>query len=188
MWNLVSNITLLAALLKLICIAKIFRRVSQNVQRDGTIGHFGIKFGMRIWRIQSLISFGQRLEFKNLESQNLQEKLFTLFCFLLFTFSKLQRYRGVFCKVGILKNFANFTGKHLCWVLLSIKLHAYSWKPLTVFAKNSILDVWLLFLRFSKEYYFLRKRNKVRTLLNKQSIRIRLRIRMSKLRIRKLHN
>ena len=28
----------------------------------------------------------------------------------------------VFCKIGVLKNFANFTGKHLCWSLLLIKL------------------------------------------------------------------
>ena len=28
------------------------------------------------------------------------------------------------CKVGGLKNFANFTGKHLCWSLFSIKLQA----------------------------------------------------------------
>ena len=28
----------------------------------------------------------------------------------------------VFCKKGFLKKFANFTGKHLCWSLFSIKL------------------------------------------------------------------
>ena len=28
----------------------------------------------------------------------------------------------VFCKKGVLKNFANFTGKHLCWSLFIIKL------------------------------------------------------------------
>ena len=30
----------------------------------------------------------------------------------------------VFCKKGVLKNFANFTGKHLCWSLFLIKLQA----------------------------------------------------------------
>ena len=30
----------------------------------------------------------------------------------------------VFCKKGILKNFANFTGKQLCWSLILIKLQA----------------------------------------------------------------
>ena len=30
----------------------------------------------------------------------------------------------VFCKKGVLENFANFKGKHLCWSLLLIKLQA----------------------------------------------------------------
>ena len=30
----------------------------------------------------------------------------------------------VFCKIGVLKNFANFTEKHLCWCLFLIKLQA----------------------------------------------------------------
>ena len=30
----------------------------------------------------------------------------------------------MFCKKGILKNFANFTGKHLCWRLLLLKIQA----------------------------------------------------------------
>ena len=28
----------------------------------------------------------------------------------------------MFLKIGVLKNFANFTGKHLCWSLFLIKL------------------------------------------------------------------
>ena len=31
----------------------------------------------------------------------------------------------VFCKKGVLRIFASFTGKHLCWSLLLIKLHAF---------------------------------------------------------------
>ena len=31
---------------------------------------------------------------------------------------------GVFCKKGVLRNFANFTGKHLCESLFLIKLEA----------------------------------------------------------------
>ena len=31
----------------------------------------------------------------------------------------------VFCKKGVLKIFASFTGKHLCWSLFLIKLHAF---------------------------------------------------------------
>ena len=30
----------------------------------------------------------------------------------------------MFFKIGVLKNFANFTGKHLCWSLFLIKLQA----------------------------------------------------------------
>ena len=30
----------------------------------------------------------------------------------------------MYCKLGVLKNFANFTGKHLCWSHFSIKLQA----------------------------------------------------------------
>ena len=31
---------------------------------------------------------------------------------------------AVVCKIGVLKNFANFTGKHLCWSLFLINLQA----------------------------------------------------------------
>ena len=31
----------------------------------------------------------------------------------------------LFCKKCVLENFANFTGKHLCWSLFSIKFHAF---------------------------------------------------------------
>ena len=30
----------------------------------------------------------------------------------------------VFCKKGVLKNFVNYIGKHLCWILFSIKFQA----------------------------------------------------------------
>ena len=30
----------------------------------------------------------------------------------------------MFVKIDVLKNFANFTGKHLCWSLILIKLQA----------------------------------------------------------------
>ena len=32
----------------------------------------------------------------------------------------------MFFEIGVLKNFANFAGKHLCWSLFLIKLQAYS--------------------------------------------------------------
>ena len=39
----------------------------------------------------------------------------------------------VFFKIGVLKSFTNFTGKHLCWILLLKKLAG--WRPATLFKK-----------------------------------------------------
>ena len=43
----------------------------------------------------------------------------------------------VFCKKGVLKNFANFTGKHLCQSLFYIKkgtlAQVFSWKFCEIF-------------------------------------------------------
>ena len=39
---------------------------------------------------------------------------------------KISHYRSsraqIFFKIGVLKTFANFTGKHMCWSLFLIKL------------------------------------------------------------------
>ena len=35
------------------------------------------------------------------------------------------RHLQVFLKIGVLKNFAIFTGKYLCWSFLLIKLQAF---------------------------------------------------------------
>ena len=45
----------------------------------------------------------------------------------------------VFCKKGILKNVANFTGKHLCWSVFLIKLQA--WR-LAVSKLSTLTDVF----------------------------------------------
>ena len=47
----------------------------------------------------------------------------------------------VFFKKGILKNFANLTGKHMCWSLFLIKLQA--WGPVTLLKRDSNTDVFL---------------------------------------------
>ena len=39
------------------------------------------------------------------------------------------------CKIGALKDFANFTGKHLCWSLFLIKLQA--WRPAILVKRDS---------------------------------------------------
>ena len=49
-----------------------------------------------------------------------------IFSFLLFCLRKdTSSHRGCFVKKGVLKNFANLTGKHLCWNLFYIKLHIF---------------------------------------------------------------
>ena len=41
----------------------------------------------------------------------------------------------MFFKIGVLRNFAMFTGKHLCWSLFLIKLQA--WRPASLFERDS---------------------------------------------------
>ena len=47
----------------------------------------------------------------------------------------------MFFKKGALKNFANMTGKHLCWSLFLIKMEA--WGPVTLLKRVSKTDVFL---------------------------------------------
>ena len=61
-------------------------------------------------------------------------RLVRMFC--IFSYIKKQPLE-VFYKKGVLNNFANFTGKHLCWSLFLIKLHASGLKPITLFKKAS---------------------------------------------------
>ena len=42
----------------------------------------------------------------------------------------------VFCKIGVLKNFANFIGKHQCWSLFLIG-------PATLLKRDSKIGVFL---------------------------------------------
>ena len=51
----------------------------------------------------------------------------------------------VFCKKGVLKNFANFTGKHLCWSIFLIMLQALN--PATFLKRESNTEVFLWNLR-----------------------------------------
>ena len=50
----------------------------------------------------------------------------------------------IFFKIGVFKNFANFTGKHLRWSLFLIKLKAF--KPATLLKRDSNTGVfpWIL--------------------------------------------
>ena len=47
----------------------------------------------------------------------------------------------MFFKIGILKNFANFTRYHLCWSLFLKMLHAF--RPATLLRRDSNTDVFL---------------------------------------------
>ena len=44
-------------------------------------------------------------------------------------------------KIGVLKNYAKFTGKHLCWSLFWIKLR--SWRPSTLLNRDSNTSAFL---------------------------------------------
>ena len=57
----------------------------------------------------------------------------------------MRKYRSsrsqMFFKIGILKHFANFTGKHLCWSFFLMKLQAL--RPANLLKTDSNTDVLL---------------------------------------------
>ena len=53
---------------------------------------------------------------------------------------------------GVLKNFANFTWKHLCWSLFFTKLQAF--RPATLLKRDTYTGVFLWNLRNSEEQLF----------------------------------
>ena len=55
-------------------------------------------------------------------------------------------------KIGVLKNFAVFTGKHLCWSLFLITLQV--WWPETLLKSDSNAGVFLSVLRNFKNCFF----------------------------------
>ena len=57
-------------------------------------------------------------------------------------------------KIGILKNFVNFTGKHLCLTFFVIKLQAVT--PATLLKTDSNTGIFLWYLRTFKEHIFYR--------------------------------
>ena len=54
-------------------------------------------------------------------------------------------FSQMFFKIGALKNFANFIGKHQCKSIFLIKLHA--WAPATLLERDSNTGVFLWNLR-----------------------------------------
>ena len=67
-----------------------------------------------------------------------------------FGFQKYRSSRSMFFRIGVLKNFAMFTGKNLCWSLFLIKLQA--WKPAILFKRDSKIGIFL----WNLEKFFLR--------------------------------
>ena len=65
----------------------------------------------------------------------------------------------MFFKIDVLKNFAIFTGKHLCWSLFLIKLQAFKCFPVNIakflrssfFIENLLLQMFCFTLCFHKD-------------------------------------
>ena len=59
----------------------------------------------------------------------------------------------MFFKIGVLKNFAIFTGKHLCWSLFLIKPHDSS--PATLLKRDSYTGVPVNIAKFLRTSFFI---------------------------------
>ena len=65
----------------------------------------------------------------------------------------------MFFKIGALKDFANVTGKHLCWSLILIKLQAFS--PSTLLKRGSqvfssdICEIFIEHLSLTEHFWWL---------------------------------
>ena len=64
------------------------------------------------------------------------------------------RHLQVFLKIGVLKNFAIFTGKYLCWSFLLIKLQAF--RLVTIRDFNTGVFLWIL-QSFYKQHFFIER-------------------------------
>ena len=58
----------------------------------------------------------------------------------------------MFLKIGVLKNFAIFTGKYLCWSLFLINIQ--TWRPATLLKRDANIAVFLWNLRSFYEHSF----------------------------------
>ena len=65
-----------------------------------------------------------------------------------------KQWPKVFYKKAVLKNFAIFTGKHLCWSVFFIKWQNFS--PATLLKRDSNTGLFLWVLRNFKEHLFWR--------------------------------
>ena len=58
----------------------------------------------------------------------------------------------MFFRIGVLQNFANLTGKHICWSIILIKLQTLS--PATLLKRDSNIGVFLSNLQNLPEHLF----------------------------------
>ena len=66
---------------------------------------------------------------------------------------KLQSSRSqIFFKIGVIKNFSNFTGKYLCWSIFLIKLQ--TWRPAALLRRGSNTGVFLEIDEIFKNTFF----------------------------------
>ena len=66
---------------------------------------------------------------------------------------KLQSSRSqIFFKIGVIKNFSNFTGKYLCWSIFLIKLQ--TWRPAALLRRGSNTGVSLEIGEIFKNTFF----------------------------------
>ena len=59
---------------------------------------------------------------------------------------QFQKWRRCSAKKDVLKIFANFTGKHLCWSLFLIKIQVF--RPVTLSKRDSNTAIFLKFAKF----------------------------------------
>ena len=74
-------------------------------------------------------------------------------------FCSRNRSSQMFLKIGVLKNFENFTGKNLCWSLFLIKFQAYGLQIYYKETPNFLFELWFQVCQNLTEMYrFLSKR------------------------------
>ena len=60
----------------------------------------------------------------------------------------------IFFKIGVLKDFGDFTGKNLCWSLFLIKLQA--WRPSTLLRRDCNTGIFLWISKIFRNTFFYR--------------------------------
>ena len=112
---------------------------SALIDPDKIVNYFSVKSFWRLWTSFTQVSFLCNFGLGRSKQH----------CIWLFSCEKISRSSclQMFFKIGALKNFAIFTGKHLSWSLSSIKL--LCWRPATSLKRDSNAGVFLWIMRNS---------------------------------------